>query len=174
MSKVLLLNADYTPLHFINETRAIVMLYKCIAEVISFDGVPSNWPEVYKTSSIEFKVPATLRLLHRVNKRWQPVRFRKKVLFNRDGWRCQYCHVELNGNSIEVDHVIPKSRGGITSWKNCVSSCRACNKRKANKTPSEADMTLLKQPGLPSQLHFWSAARDTTWHADWGNFLSRE
>jgi len=174
MKRALLLNSDYTPLHFLSDTDAIILFYKGRAEVVSgSDGKPSIWDETFNSPSTIIHVPATMRLLKRVNKKWKPPRFRKKVLFNRDNWSCQYCSEKLRWDSITIDHVLPSSRGGPTSWLNCVASCKHCNKSKANKTPDEAGMRLLKKPAVPTSLHFWDAMASSVWHDDWVMFLPR-
>lgn len=176
MKRALLLNSDYSPLHFVSETDAIILFYKGRAEVIDspVTGKPSEWDETFNSPSTVIHIPATMRLVKRVNKRWKPPRFRKKVLFNRDGWRCQYCGTKLGWHNITIDHVMPQARGGPTSWLNCVSACRPCNRRKDCQTPDEAGMKLLKRPANPSALHFWDALRSDSWHADWDSFIPRE
>lgn len=118
-------------------------------------------------------VPATLKLYKYVNKKWKAPRFRKKVLFNRDGWRCQYCGEKLNWDNIEVEHVLPTSRGGQTTWLNCVSACHSCNSKKDDRTPEEAKMPLLKKPANPSSLHFWDATRSDCWCDTWDTFIKQ-
>ena len=176
MKRALLLNSDYSPLHFVSDEEAIILFYKGRAEVIAspVTGKPSEWDEVWSSPSTSIAVPATLRVLKRVNKRWKPPRFRKKVLFNRDGWKCQYCGCKLGWTTITIDHVMPQARGGPTSWLNCVSACRPCNRRKDCKTPDEANMKLLKKPANPTPLHFWDALRSDSWHEDWDVFIPRE
>ena len=173
MKRALLLNADFSPLHFVSDRLAITLFYKGIAEVVpNMDGVPSEWDETFCSPSTKIRVPATLRLITRVNKRWKPPRFRKRVLFNRDNWKCQFCGEPLSPTSATIDHVMPSSRGGPTSWVNCVAACKGCNKRKANKTPEEAGMKLMSRPGMPSALHFWDAMRSSAWHEDWNCYLN--
>jgi 5-methylcytosine-specific restriction endonuclease McrA len=172
MKRALLLNADYSPLHFLSDVEAFIMVYKGIAEIVDLSGKPSIWEGEQLTSpGRTWDVPATIRVLERVHKRWKVPRFRKKVLFNRDNWQCQYCHAPLHWSNVTIDHVQPKSRGGGTSWKNCVASCKPCNKKKANKTPVEAGMPLRKAPMEPSPLHFWDVAKGNDWHPDWEMFL---
>jgi 5-methylcytosine-specific restriction endonuclease McrA len=174
MRRALLLNADFTPLRFISDCAAITLYYKGRAEVIDgLDGKPSQWDEEFRSPSTSIHIPATMRLYKRVHKKWRPPRFRKKVLFNRDDWRCQYCNVKLNNDSITIDHVMPSSRGGLTSWLNCVSSCKSCNKRKADKTPEEAGMKILKRPATPTSLHYWDVYRSNVWHADWDCYIPK-
>lgn len=175
MKRSLLLNSDGTPLHFLSDTDAITLFYKGRADVVhSLVGGASEWDEVWSSPSTSIHIPATLRLKKYVHKKWKPPRFRKRVLFNRDAWKCQYCSVKLNYETIEVEHVMPQSRGGGTTWLNCVSSCHSCNKRKDNKTPEEAGMRLLKKPAVPTSLHFWDAMKSDVWHPDWEMFLPHE
>lgn len=172
MKRALLLNADYTPLHFISDMDAITLFYKGRAEVIiGASGVPSEWDEAFNSPSTTIKIPATMRLLKRINKKWKQPRFRKKVLFNRDGWMCQYCKTKLKWDSVTIDHVWPSSRGGQTNWTNCVASCKPCNRRKADRTPEEAGMKLQQKPVTPTSLHFWDAMKSDVWHEDWQMFL---
>jgi hypothetical protein len=174
VKRALLLNADYVPLHFVTDIDAFVLVYKGIAEIIEIDGHQSTWVDENLTSPGRvWPCPATIRLLTRVNKHWKSPRFRKKVLFNRDHWECQYCHKKLSLNTVTIDHVHPKSRGGKTTWKNCVTSCRACNKKKANRTPIEASMPLDRPPTEPNQLHFWNVAKGNDWHIDWELFVGQ-
>lgn len=174
MKRALLLNSDWTPLHFVTDVKAIYLVLKERAEVIALeDGRPSLWSESFTTPTFSIELPATLRLFNRVNKRWSPPRFRKKVLFNRDNWECQYCGDRLTWESVSIDHVLPSSRGGQTSWQNCVAACKPCNRKKGDMLPQEADMRLRTKPILPSAMHFWDAMRSTTWHPDWNHFLSK-
>lgn len=183
MKRALLLNADWTPLHFIPDRRAIRLLLLGRAEVITDfqTGEPSVWDDEAFTSPgltpdaplKQFDIPATLRLHRFVHKKWKPPRFRKKVLFNRDNWSCQYCGTKLVWENIEIEHIIPTSRGGQTVWLNCVTACRPCNKRKGNRTPEEAGMKLLKQPTNPSSLHFWDALKTDCWNSGWDSFVPR-
>lgn len=187
MARALLLNADWTPLHFISDWRAVRLLMpdvhgKIRAEVIhDFQtGEPAFWDEAFTSPGVtptaplkSIPIPATIRLKKFVHKRWKAPRFRKKVLFNRDGWKCQYCNVKLHWHNIEIEHVLPSSRGGGTTWLNCVSACKPCNKRKANHTPEEAGMPLLKKPAVPTPLHFWDALKSDSWHPSWDTFIPR-
>lgn len=150
------------------------MLLKGRAEVVvNMEGKSSVWENLeFRSPSISIPVPATLRLIKRVKSKQRRPRFRKKVLFNRDNWTCQYCETGVSQGSAEVEHIIPSSRGGRSSWSNCVTSCHSCNKRKADKTPEEAGMKLLKKPGSPSTLHFWDITKCKAHHPDWEMFIS--
>src|SRR5260221_27824 len=146
MKRALLLNSTYEPLNFISDIRAVTLLYKGHAEIVTVSDGPSVWDEAFATSSANFPVPATLRLINRINRKRTPLRFKKRILFNRDNWQCQYCLADLVYHNITIEHLLPVSRGGETSYRNCVAACRPCNRRKANMTPEEAGMKLRKQP----------------------------
>lgn len=174
MKHALLLNADWTPLNFVSDARALRLLFKGRAEVIAFDNTLSEWDEYFGTTSRKYKIPATIRLLVRVNRKWKMPRFRKWVLFNRDEWQCQYCGISLDWKTATIDHVKPRSRGGPTSWNNCVTSCKKCNHKKGPKFLTEAGMSLKKKPSDPQPNHFWDITRTTSmWHPDWDVFLSK-
>ena len=171
MPRALLLNADWTPLKFVSDVKAFGLLMKGRVEVITLGDAPSMWDEYLSTTTTKFQIPATVRLLQRANIGSSPPRFRKKVLYNRDGWCCQYCKKKLGRGSITIDHVVPRCRGGTTSWKNCVVSCKQCNRDKGSKLPHEVNMKLLKQPTEPRIIDFWDLADKNNWHADWSIFV---
>jgi 5-methylcytosine-specific restriction endonuclease McrA len=98
--------------------------------------------------------------------------FSRKNLFKRDRYTCQYCGLQPGPEELTVDHVVPRSRGGVSSWENCVLACVECNKRKADRTPAQAGLKMRKTPRKPS----WKAlvqvpARDR--RESWDKFLSR-
>ena len=172
MKKVLLLNSDWSPLNFVSGIRALNLLLKGRVEVISSGDKPSIWDESFNTPNKSFQLPATVRLLERVSRRYTAPRFKKRVLFNRDNWQCQYCNVKLDWTSITIDHVIPRSRGGATSWKNCVAACRRCNMKKGSRMLSETGMQLRKNPSEPKVTHYWEFSQHSNWHADWDTFFT--
>lgn len=175
MKRALLLNSDYTPLHFITDFDAIILIYKGKAEVIlGVDGKPSLWEDVFSSPTTSIQVPATMRLHKKITKNWRLPRFHKKVLFNRDNWSCQYCGTKLCKDLITIDHLVPTSRGGVTSWNNCVTACKYCNRKKANKTPDEANMSLMSKPIVPTSLHFWDLIKSNVWHPDWDIWISQD
>jgi len=171
MPRVLLLNADWLPLQFITETRALRLLMRGRAEVITVEDSPSMWDSHYATVTMSFQVPATIRLHFRVSVKPSVSRFRKRILFNRDDWSCQYCSKKLGWSNITIDHIIPKCRGGKTTWKNCVVCCKQCNKVKGPYLPQEVNMKLLKQPVEPRIIHFWNLNDRHDWHRDWSMFV---
>ena len=144
--KSLVLNYSYEPLQFCSAKRAIIMVFNARAESIESDGY------VVRSPTITFKLPAVIRVLNMV-KRSQPrdISFSKKNILRRDNFTCQYCGG--TDNSLTVDHVLPKSRGGKSNWINVVVACKSCNLKKGNRTPSEKGMRLLSKPSKPSS--FW-------------------
>jgi 5-methylcytosine-specific restriction endonuclease McrA len=114
-----------------------------------------------------------MRVIKRVNRKWRQPRFRKRVLFNRDNWKCQYCNAVLVAKTVTIEHVFPRSRGGTNSWTNCVTACKPCNRKKGNRTPEEAGMKLLSKPVTPSAMDFWDAMKSNVWHKDWDLFLQK-
>lgn len=172
MKKVLLLNTDWSPLNFVSGIRALNLLLKGRAEVISSGDKPSLWDESFTTPNKSYQLPATVRLLERVNRRYTAPRFKKRVLFNRDNWQCQYCGVKLDWATITIDHIVPRCRGGITSWKNCVASCRRCNMKKGARLLPETGMQLRKNPTEPKVAHYWEFSHVSNWHTDWDTFFT--
>ena len=172
MKKVLLLNSDWSPLNFVSGTRALSLLMRGRAEVISSGDGPSLWEESLSTPNRSYQLPATVRLFERVNRRYTAPRFKKRVLFNRDNWQCQYCGVKLDWSSITIDHVVPRCRGGSTSWKNCVASCLRCNMKKGSRMLPDTGMQLHKSPSEPKITHYWEFSQRTNWHTDWDLFFT--
>lgn len=134
---VLVLNASYEPVNITGARRAIVLLVKGAAVVEE-----AHDPYVH----VGLQLPCVIRLrqYRRVPVRVQ-VLSRKNVLI-RDGYTCQYCGEKLPGHLLTLDHVIPSSRGGKSRWENLVAACEPCNRRKANRTPEEVGMVLLRAP----------------------------
>jgi len=140
MEQIILLNADYTFLNIINWKRAIKLLVKEKVEVIK------NSEKVIRCLKENKPIPKIIRLLYMIQRIYKnTVPFSRKNIFIRDGHRCMYIHC-WNHKDLTIDHIIPKSRGGKTTFENCVTCCRLCNWNKGNRTPSEAGMKLREQP----------------------------
>ena len=103
----------------------------------------------------------------------QRIGFNRPNLWKRDDHTCQYCGVQLPGSGLQIEHVVPRSRGGPTTWDNCVAACGDCNSRKADKTPSEARMTLRTKPAAPSWKPRLRLPRGVAM-ASWEPFLAKE
>jgi len=114
--------------------------------------VVEEYDEDIKSVSFTIKMPAVVRLLHRVRGKKQAVKFSRINVATRDSFTCQYCVTRMPLSKLTYDHVIPKSKGGRTLWENIVMACYPCNERKANRTPAEAKMKLKKVPVKPAYL----------------------
>ena len=140
--KILVLNYSYEPLQFCSAKRGIVMVLVGRAERIECDGF------VIRSPSVLFQLPAVIRVLKMVKRnRRKGINFSKKNILQRDNHTCQYCGI--SNPLLTVDHVLPKSRGGKTSWTNVVVACKPCNLKKGNRTLSEVGMKLTRVPIKP-------------------------
>ena len=148
MEHTLLLNVTYEPLRVISWQKAITLLTLGKVEVIE------EYDREIHSVSFSIQLPSVVRLLYLVKRRQQEVKFSRKNIYARDDGRCQYCGMSLLPKEITYDHVLPKSRGGNTSWENVVTCCVSCNSRKGSKTPEQAHMKLLKKPKKPRWTHF--------------------
>jgi len=143
MEQVLLLNISYEPLKVINWKRAITML--CLGKV----EVIEEYGKDIHSISFTIKLPAVVRLLKVVKRNKSPVKFSRQNIYARDRYKCQYCRVKYSPEDLTYDHVQPKSRGGKTEWKNIVTCCIECNRKKGGRTPREASMKLIRKPAIP-------------------------
>jgi 5-methylcytosine-specific restriction endonuclease McrA len=144
-ARVLILNASYEPLHVCSVKRAVNLLLHDVVERVE------DSRRVLRTPSTLFPVPSVVRLKRYVRRpHRQRVAFNRRNVFRRDDQRCQYCGGR--SHDLTLDHVLPRSRGGATSWENVVACCRACNARKRDRTPEEARMQLQRAPAAPAFL----------------------
>ncbi|MDZ4700409.1 MAG: HNH endonuclease [Rhodothermales bacterium] len=143
---VLVLNQDYRALTICSVQRAVVLVHLQKAEMV--ESAPDYF---LRTASLRFPWPSIVRLKYFVRVPYKRIMLSRKNVLRRDGFRCQYCG---SRDSLTVDHVLPKSRGGGDSWENLVAACTPCNNRKGSRTPEEARMELRRQPFRPSQVMF--------------------
>ena len=164
-ANVLLLNASYEPMAVVGLRHAIGLLYLCKAETIEADGV------VVRSPSTQFPAPSVLRLVRYVNPAARRIKFNRKNVLRRDGFRCQYCG--RVGADLTIDHVIPIALGGKHVWENVVACCHTCNNQKADRTPPEARITLLSRPKEPAFLPYIQRvyAADLACHLEWRKYL---
>jgi len=140
MSMVLVLNADFGPLHRVSVRHAIRMLFRQVAVVE--EARPDARMGI-------FPIPTVVRLVSYVVTRWRQSRgpgWSRGGVLTRDARRCAYC----GGAASTIDHVLPRSRGGQNAWANTVAACGRCNQRKGDRTPVEARMPLRWTPRAPS------------------------
>jgi 5-methylcytosine-specific restriction endonuclease McrA len=163
LGRALVLNATYQPLCVVPVRRALVLALKGKAEVLHANGV------VFHSERLEFSAPSVVRLNYFVK---VPYRKRsslsRRAVFIRDNFECQYC-----GRPAEnVDHVVPKSRGGLHTWDNVVASCRPCNSRKENRTPESVGMRL-RHPPQPPPDSVWIMVAVENIDPTWEQYLAR-
>jgi 5-methylcytosine-specific restriction endonuclease McrA len=164
---VLVLNKGWTPVGTVPLQRAIIMLFSDyedgtpkakIIEPESYAAMTwADWAkiqprvtdEVIRASNMVFRCPEVI-VLTRYDKFPEPKsHFSRRTLYKRDRYTCQYCGCHPGTESLTLDHVVPRSRGGLTTWTNVVLACIECNSRKANRTPQEAGMVLRSVPQKP-------------------------
>lgn len=160
----------YRPHEIVDWKDAVTAMFKGKIEVlVQYDEVIAHidrhtlatFPELRRAlrqvigtdaESLDVKVPAVAILRRRVGKTKTGVKFSKINVCLRDDFRCQYCTTKLPMSKLNYDHVLPRSRGGKTTWENVVMACYPCNSDKANKTPDEAGLRLLAVPVKPKVL----------------------
>lgn len=161
-TRALVLNASFEPLCVVTARRAVVLVLRDKAEVVHSDD------DVVRSERVRLDRPSVIRLVNYVK---VPYRRRaalsRRAVFMRDGNECQYCGTRAEN----IDHVLPRSRGGLHTWENVVACCRRCNGDKENRTPQEAGMRLRSRPAPPSD-HTWIAAGAGVLHPDWTEYLT--
>jgi 5-methylcytosine-specific restriction endonuclease McrA len=190
-SSVLVLNRYYMAVHVVNVRRALGLLFRELAEVIHFEeGQYGNynfesWREIsamrasfkgqhddwIRGVNFELQAPRVIRLLSYDRVPKQSIRFNRRNLFARDGNHCQYCGKTFPTSELSLDHVMPRSRGGETSWENVVCACVACNVRKGGRTPTEAHMKLIRHPVKPKRSPLLSVKLDNPKYESWKTFV---
>ena len=144
--KTLLLTPWYLPVKILRWQDAVKLRYEGTAEVVA------EYEDEIRSPSVTWKVPAVMRLrkLSRADKR--AVKFSRVNVYQRDGYRCQYCRKKFAARELSYDHVVPRSAGGRTCWENIVTACRTCNARKGNRTCDESGMWPAREPHQPKSL----------------------
>lgn len=190
-SHVLVLNRYYLAAHVVNVRRAFGLLYRQLAEVLDVeDGHWANydfgtWVEIsllraeekspqqdwIRSVNFEIQVPRVIRLLRYDKSPRRTLRFNRRNVFARDDHCCQYCGKSFPASELSMDHVVPRSRGGQTTWENVVCCCLKCNARKGGRTPQEARMSLLQPPKTPTQSPLLAHRLNNPKYATWRYFL---
>jgi 5-methylcytosine-specific restriction endonuclease McrA len=137
VTSVLVLNASCEPLHHVSLRRAVTLLLIGKAELVEATG------RLLRAATLELPEPAIIRLCRWVHIAYRAERATRRGILARDG-KCAYCGTAVG--PLTLDHILPRCRGGATSWENCVAACFRCNQRKDNRTPKEAGMHLLFGP----------------------------
>ena len=144
---VLLLNNNFEPLTMCSAKRAIIMVWSGKAEIVERTDFCVH------SVSMTFYIPSVIRLLFFVSiSQRMNVQLTKQNILRRDHKTCQYCG--KNEGRMTVDHVIPRSMGGLDTWENLVCACPSCNNRKGDNTLDQAGMRLIKSPRKPTVRSF--------------------
>ena len=190
---VLTLNRGYVAFQVITARRAFCLLIKGFAEVInveeghyrSYDfqdwqdvselklafgerGADEDWINAVNFS---IEVPRVIRLLRYDRVPQHVVKFNRRNIFLRDHNRCQYCRRRFSSAELSLDHVVPRSRGGRTTWDNIVSACLKCNVGKGGRTPREAGMELVTRPRKPTRSPLLAETVNSQKYAMWKTFV---
>jgi 5-methylcytosine-specific restriction endonuclease McrA len=160
--RALVLNRHWTAVGTTSVRSALCLLYREAARAVHPEDSSlhdfDSWSRVtiadsepcVRTAVLRLKVPEIVLLSHYEEVPRRRITFSRKNVYRRDRYTCQYCGSRPELDELTVDHVIPRSLGGRTSWTNCVLSCVKCNRRKSNRTPAESGVRLLREPREPS------------------------
>ena len=190
-ASVLLLNRLYMAVRVISAKRALTLMYRDLAEVVSVEDGQylsydfNDWVEVsqakatfepeqhdwIRTVRFQIAVPKIIRLLGYDKLPKARVKLNRRNLFARDHNCCQYCGHRFPPGELSIDHVVPRSQGGGTSWSNVVCACTKCNVRKGGRTPSQAHMRLISAPRRPKRSPVLTIKLSDSRYASWKQFL---
>jgi 5-methylcytosine-specific restriction endonuclease McrA len=161
MSRALVLNATYEPLCVVPTRRALLLVLQAKAELLAATG------RVFHSARFTLDEPSVVRLSYFVRVPHQAhVALNRKAIFARDGHKCQYCGAQAEN----IDHILPRSKGGLHSWDNVVAACRRCNARKRDHLLEESGMKLRRQPAIPRG-RVWALAALGAVLPDWEPYL---
>jgi 5-methylcytosine-specific restriction endonuclease McrA len=188
--QVLVLNRLWQAVNLCSARRALTLLFEGHAQVVSntdsgdfktydfhqwrdvSDRTSSDSSEdVVRTVALRIRVPRVILLLFFDRLPRKEVKFTRHNIFERDRNTCQYCGKVFERRDLNLDHVVPRDRGGPTTWENIVCSCIPCNTRKANKSPVEAGMRLVRKPKRPKWRPFVQVGFGAPMHDSWKHFL---
>ena len=191
-ASVLVLNKMFMAVHVIAVRRAFILLCKDLAEVVSLeDGQFATynfvtWREVsefrakhfrqeeddwVRTANAEIQVPRVIRLTSYEKIPKHTVKFNRRNIFARDNNQCQYCGKRYAMSELSLDHIVPRSQGGESTWENVVCSCIDCNVRKGGRTPKQAHMGLIRRPEKPKRSPMLNLKLSSKKYQSWKTFL---
>jgi 5-methylcytosine-specific restriction endonuclease McrA len=191
-ASVLVLNRLFMAVHIISVRRAFCLLCKDLAEVVSLEDGQyatydfSSWREVseyraqffreedddwLRTVNCEIQVPRVIRLIGYEKLPKQTVKFNRRNIFARDNNQCQYCGKKFPIAELSLDHVVPRSQAGASTWENIVCACLACNVRKGGRTPRQAHMSLIRKPEKPKRSPMLNLKLSHKKYQSWRTFL---
>lgn len=163
MNDTLVLNRNFLAIHIVGWQRALSLVYQGHADVVDAEYKTydfGTWTELsaemvenpagfVHTPTLKIAVPEIIRLTKFDKLPKSDVKFTRRNIYEHYKYTCCYCGDVFKSSELNLDHILPRSKGGKTDWTNIVTSCIPCNTRKDNKTPSEANMKLLIQPSKP-------------------------
>ncbi|MFL5242924.1 MAG: HNH endonuclease [Gemmataceae bacterium] len=191
-ASVLVLNKLFLAIHIISVRRAFSLLCKDLAEVVSLEDGQfatynfATWREVseyrarfyrqedddwVRTVSCEIQVPRVIRLMGYEKLPKQTVKFNRRNIFARDNNQCQYCGKKHPTTELSLDHILPRSQGGLSTWENIVCACVNCNVKKGGRTPKQAHMTLIRKPEKPKRSPMLNLKLTHRKYQSWRTFL---
>lgn len=190
-AQVLVLNRHWMAVRVVDARRAFSLVFRNLAEVIRVsDGAYTchdfdSWADLtnarsefsdqhydwVRTVHLEIAVPKVIRLLGYDRLPKQDVKLNRRNIFARDGNRCQYCGKKLPTSELSLDHIEPRSQGGISTWLNLVCCCVRCNAKKGGRTPEQAGMKLIRPPFKPRRNPVISLRLGSEKYACWQAFL---
>ncbi len=188
---VLVLNRHYMAIRVVSVRRAFSLLVRELAEVVHIEDGQylsydfDSWREVselkrqfepdghdwIRTVRFEIAVPRIIRLLIYDRLPRQDVKFNRRNIYARDGNRCQYCGRKFPTTELSIDHVVPRSQGGKTTWENVVCACLQCNVKKGGRTPEQAAMALIAMPKKPRRSPVINLKLGSSKYRCWQQFL---
>jgi 5-methylcytosine-specific restriction endonuclease McrA len=186
-NQVLVLNRLWQPVNICSVRRAFSLLCLGHAQVVHTDEENNfsmhdmdSWldqsesclgSEVVRSISICLNVPRIIVLTFFDRLPKKDVKFTRHNVFERDKYTCQYCARPFEPKELNLDHVVPRDKGGKTTWENVVCSCIRCNSKKANKLPHEVNMFPMREPRAPRWRPFFAIAKASASHDSWRHFL---
>jgi 5-methylcytosine-specific restriction endonuclease McrA len=181
-SNVLVLNRLFQAVHVTTVRKAVTLMYKGHAKAVLEDYSTYDWEEwcdvpleaqeeCLTTPSLRLAVPRVVQLLDFDRVPYHEVKLTRKNVFTRDGNRCQYCGRRCATRELNLDHVIPRSRGGKSVWENVVCCCVSCNGKKGNRLAEELGMRLVRAPRRPRWNPIFRVVVSGGGHELWKSFL---
>jgi 5-methylcytosine-specific restriction endonuclease McrA len=181
--RALVLNRSWTAITTTSVRQALVLAYRRVARIICPETYQAyefaDWAELtaeesgpaVRTPLLRIRVPEIIVLTRYNGYPRRGIAFSRRNIYRRDRYTCQYCGARPGSELLSIDHVLPRSRGGRSTWENCVLACLDCNKKKANRTLPESGLSLPREPGRPD----WRGALEIslgTRKASWEKFIS--
>ena len=181
-AQVLVLNRHYQPVHVTSVKRAFTLLYQGVAKAIDREyklyefadwaALSAAGHDSVQTVGRPIRIPRVLVLQAYEHLPKGKVRFSRLNIYARDHDTCQYCAKQLPRSELNLDHVVPRSQGGKTTWENVVCSCIPCNLKKGGRTPEQARIKLLTVPARPRWTPFFRGAVKKITYREWLPFLT--